>query len=230
VTWPAPLDDHGLLEAAGGGREPRRTGHRLARAIDPAGRSLARRDAALLEFHRRRYGPELLGVADCPGCGEAIEVALAIDLLRPTPEADGPFEIRTGEWRVEFVLPGADAVASAADERALAEMCVVAATRLPGDTPHPPSDLPVQVLSALGERMDALHPAADVRIRLTCEACGEAWTTTLDVAEMIGARATAEALQVMDEVHVLARSYGWSERDVLSLSRPRRRAYVDLVT
>ena len=37
------------------------------------------------------------------------------------------------------------------------------------------------------------------------------------------------ARRLLDEVHALARSYSWSERQILELSEVRRRAYLERV-
>src|SRR5215217_5534258 len=44
--------------------------------------SVGRRDAALLTVRRETFGPALQSFVDCPGCGECLEFALAVDAIR----------------------------------------------------------------------------------------------------------------------------------------------------
>ncbi|HUD55174.1 MAG TPA: hypothetical protein VMR02_08095 [Terracidiphilus sp.] len=39
----------------------------------------------------------------------------------------------------------------------------------------------------------------------------------------------ARARRLLYEVHTLAAAYGWSEREILSLSAPRRALYLEMV-
>ena len=74
--------------------------------------------------------------------------------------------------------------------------------------------------------MTALESAADIELRFDCMACGEAWSDRLDVAGCVWEEIAARARRLLDEVHVLAIYYGWSERQILAMSAARRDAYL----
>ena len=54
------------------------------------------------------------------------------------------------------------------------------------------------------------------------------WLESLDIGSFVWHELTAWAQRAMDDVHVLARAYGWSESEVLALSAWRRQRYVEL--
>ena len=50
-----------------------------------------------------------------------------------------------------------------------------------------------------------------------------------DVPAYLWEELDVRARRLLDEVHALARSYGWAEREILALSEVRRNAYLDRV-
>ncbi len=50
-----------------------------------------------------------------------------------------------------------------------------------------------------------------------------------DVGGFLWEEIDVRARRLLDEVHALARSYCWSERQILELSETRRRAYLERV-
>ena len=62
-----------------------------------------------------------------------------------------------------------------------------------------------------------------------CPACGHAWSATLDIVAYLWDELDDWAQDLLAEVHVPARHYAWSERDILALTPVRRRFYLDLL-
>ena len=94
---------------------------------------------------------------------------------------------------------------------------------------RPASELPAALVAALAERLEAADPAAEIRIDLACPACDHRWWAELDVSDFLWAELSIHARRLLLEVHALARAYGWCESDILGLSPPRRRFYLDEV-
>src|SRR5450755_4032223 len=66
-----------------------------------AGLSIGQRDALLLRLRQHTFGPELTGAAECPGCGEPIELALrAADLFAGEAVAEVAVELDGYELRL----------------------------------------------------------------------------------------------------------------------------------
>jgi hypothetical protein len=197
---------------------------------------LGRHDALLLDLHERAFGATLTGTSECPACGEEVELSLGIDQLR-TSHADklGAHELddaATGH-HVRFRLLCADDLFAAAREpdaqaaeRALLTRCVLDAEA--AGEPVAAADLPQAVTEELGRRMAAADPQGELRLQLGCPECGADWTTALDPAAFVWRELDQLARSTLVEVASLAAAYGWSESEVLALSRERRRAYLEL--
>ncbi|HET7228753.1 MAG TPA: hypothetical protein VFJ16_01990 [Longimicrobium sp.] len=231
-AWEAGRDQHPLdraltLLAAASPGTPRAT---------LAALSVAERDARLLELRAAMLGPQLPAFTPCPACGERLEMTLDSGELgvRDAPPGPGPWDASVGGMEFRFRLPDSRDLAAVAEcasaeegRRLLAERCVLAARR--GGREVAAAELTDDEVSALSEAMGEVAPNAEVVLALSCPACGEAWSALLDVEAFFWAELSVRARRVLREVDALARAYGWSEREILSLPPRRRRSYLELV-
>lgn len=204
--------------------------------------SIGDRDSGLLDVYAQLFGPRFDAAARCVGCGEAVAFSFAMEDVRansgPAAEKRSRSRFRIDAFDVEYRLPSSRdlaelvahpaASATVASARALlVERCVLSARD--GDALIRPEDLPPHLLDALAADMEASDPQADVTLSATCPACGHVWSLCFDVVTFVWTRITARARQLLSEVHVLARVYGWRERDILDMGTARRRQYLEMV-
>jgi len=78
-------------------------------------------------------------------------------------------------------------------------------------------------------RLSLADPHADIRLDLDCSACQARWQAPFDIVPFLWSAVDAWALRLLRDVHRLARAYGWREADILALSPPRRRCYLELL-
>ncbi|WP_375411392.1 hypothetical protein [uncultured Bradyrhizobium sp.] len=185
-----------------------------------AGMPIGARDAAILKLRCATFGGRLSGRANCPHCREEHEFDLAIEelLADSPPPAETEIVLDNG---LRFRLPNSRDLAAIAHHndaeaaiRHLVQRCCV----------DPP---PALVWSpSLLEAADMRIGAADIELRLNCIACGKAWADRLDVAGYVWEEIAERARRLLDDVHGLAAHYGWSERQILSMSEARRDAYL----
>jgi hypothetical protein len=231
-------DDSGLLELweSGNRRHPLdRALLTLAAALPAVPREglgdwpLGRRNQALIEFHGLCFGPRLEGMVACAGCREQLEVALSTrDLVGGLPQPEEDPTQQTIEVNGEaFRLPNSkDLICLTREEdphaaaRLLAERC-----RVGSDGARDWDD---GALETIGERMAAADPLAEIQVHLRCPQCGCEQDEVLDVEAFLWAEINARARRVLSDVHTLARAYGWSEADILSMSEARRALYLEL--
>ncbi|MFI1506083.1 hypothetical protein [Streptomyces sp. NPDC020597] len=203
---------------------------------DVADLPLSTLNRLLLELRRTAFGDLLPCTADCPACGDSLDVTVAATELRPPSQsaaehgAEGPTPVTatltTGGMTVTFrALTGGDvhAVDPAAPlaRRTLLRRCVVDVS------PPPVDDMPDEILEQVAGRLAQLDPGADTVLALTCPQCAHRWEAALDLADHLWAEVCGYAHRLMHEVHTLARAYGWSEADVLAISPQRRRFYLE---
>jgi hypothetical protein len=237
------LSTHELLRAWETGQD----GHPLDRAFvllqtawpeqtweELAALCVGDRDARLLSLREQTLGPRLDGFAECPHCGEGLEFDVMVDDLRTAPGAGSDGEFVVGDLTLTFRLPdsrdlgAAAACHDAADaRRVLVERCVLHASR--DGVPVPANDLSAETVGVLAERMAEQDPQAEVLLALQCPACDRAWQAHFDIASFLWSEVAAWAHRLLDEVHTLARAYGWSEADILGMSVRRRQTYLGML-
>ena len=77
--------------------------------------------------------------------------------------------------------------------------------------------------------MAEADPLADIQLDLTCPSCERRWRAVFDIVSFLWTEIEVWAWRTLSDVHTLARAYGWSERDILTLSPTRRQFYLEMV-
>ncbi|WP_369166741.1 hypothetical protein AB5J49_02105 [Streptomyces sp. R28] len=208
----------------------------LASMAAPSGCSVAdlplsALNSLLLELRRGAFGDALPCAADCPECGECLDVTVAAGELLPSGGGGAVAATATvtsyGRTVTYRALTGRDvrAVDPAAPgaRQTLLRRCVLRVD-------PPAHDLPDEVLEDVARRLADLDPGADAVLTLDCPQCGHGWDAALDLAEHLWTDVSGYAHRLLHEVHALARAYGWTEADVLSISPTRRQFYLEAST
>lgn len=186
-------------------------------------------NSALLRLREALFGPYLDALADCARCGSRTELAPAVgELLSASVDGDVRDELDLPGFR--FRVPDSRDLASVASAPEAGAAALQLLERCCVDRPEgcPNSELH-RLLADVEAGLATLDPAADFALVLECQSCGEAWTASLNVPELLWAEVDARARMVLGEVHSLAGAYGWSEADILALSPRRRAAYMDMI-
>ena len=197
---------------------------------------VGRRDAELLKLREKIFGTRMTGQADCPACGQQMEMNFTVAEVQAASLPELP-EICTeifGDCEISFRLPNSSDLATlvpggdlAVQKRRLVQLCVlnakcnrqlVTADQLGEDT-----------VRALSERMSKLDPQGDVQIALSCPQCSHRWDAPFDIASFVWSEIHAWAVRLLHDVHALALAYGWPESGILAMSPWRRQAYLELI-
>jgi hypothetical protein len=179
-------------------------------------------NVALLRLRREHFGRRLAALVECERCGGRLEIALDAEALlaaldgRRTDAAPAISELQLRAPTIRDLAAVAAECDAEAAARALAERCGAA---------RDPEAMP---LDEVERCLDALDPAADIALAVTCDACGHAWHASLDIGAFLWTEMAARAATVLGDVHRLASAYGWSEREILALGAHRRAAYLEL--
>jgi hypothetical protein len=240
---PDSVDGRALLDLweRGLGRRGIVRGDQLLRA---AGEEVAttytvgERNMKLAALHARLFGPRVDLVSHCPSCGTAAQFSSDCGTLTALPGSAGPGRLHRVEaegYAIDFRLPTTADVDEASQHDAedafatcLLERCIHTCAR--DGQSIALQDVPERVLDAVSRRMEALDPAARLAFGVECPECATRWDAALDVDEVIWTKLQAAAERLLLDVDMLARTYGWTECDVLALSDVRRAAYLQLVT
>jgi len=201
-----------------------------AETDDLRGLPYGRTNAGVLALREAMTGPDLAATASCPGCGTRVEFAVGAAGLRAQAESAEGGAVEAGEYVIEWRPLTPDDLletgGAAEPGRALRRRCLVVAAGT-GD-PVDPAMVPGDLLDRAEAAMAEADPLAEVLVGLTCPECETAFESDLDLGSFVWAEVEAHARRVLQEVDTLARSYGWTEAEVLDLSETRRSAYLRL--
>jgi hypothetical protein len=81
----------------------------------------------------------------------------------------------------------------------------------------------------IGGVMEQLAPQIAMELDLICPECHTSFVADFDFTAFFLAEMKANLYWLEREVHLLARQYHWSEREILSLPRKKRRRYIQLL-
>jgi len=204
----------------------------LAAPETPAARladlPLSRRNAALMALYETSFGAHLSGWVDCPACGERMEfTADAAHFPRRTEIELEPIEVDG----LRFHRPTSRHLArlmDAADPEAAARQLLLACAESPQSLPRD-EDALAAMLVKVERTMEDADPWADITVAVRCPVCGNEEAAALDIASLLWEEVASRAQRLLDDVHVLAQAYGWSEPEVLALGDARRAAYLERV-
>lgn len=202
------------------------------------GLCLGDRDACLLLLQKSLFGGRLRAVSACPACGDRLETDFDAGEVCPLPaqmpSPREPLLLKHRDYRIYFRPPCSDDI-EALDDSAeqdesvglLLQRCIVSAHC--GREALAAAQLPASLRRRLIAAMADHDPLADLQLAVECPSCRHAWSASLDVAGYLWEELDDWAQDLLAEVHVLARNYAWSERDILAMAPARRRFYLDMV-
>jgi hypothetical protein len=206
---------------------------------------IGKRDGLLLLIRGQIMGPSLVGLADCPRCGETMELNLSISdiQIKSEPEISDPnslsinesgYEIKTQGYVIGFRLPDSTdqeaALCFADPAKAKTEIlrrCIRSARF--NDEDIEAEELPALITEMIAENMARADPQADVLLKIGCTSCSHEWDCIFDISSFLWKELDRWSHKRLFEVHTLAQSYGWSEAEILSLSPWRRRHYLEMI-
>lgn len=197
--------------------------------------SIGQRDALLIQLRALVFGAQVQSVADCPSCGERLELSFDLhDLLVAAPgDPSVAFELICDGYTLlarpanvsDLLLLKPNNLQQARSQ--LLQRCVLRAQY--GDQEISPADLPAPIVDRLSADLAAADPQADVQLLLDCPSCGHEWCALFDIVSFFWRELDAWARRTLRDVHTLAWAYGWCESEILGLSAERRALYLELV-
>lgn len=181
-------------------------------------------NAALMRWRQAVFGTRLSVWAACPACGERMEFELDSTQLPPMSPAPAAVEVAGQRFRCPSSrdlaqIAGYTDVNQAANR--LLQACAESDLRLPSD------ELALGHLrEAVEDAIETADPWADLSVLFQCPACEHRGEACFDVARYVWEDIDARARHLLNDVHLLAQAYGWSEPQILALSDTRRAAYL----
>ena len=205
----------------------------IASSVQTSELTVGQCDARLFELRRTIFGERLEAIARCSACQTDVELTITLSALQP-PIRDGsaaPVTVRADGYSVLCRIPSNEdlrvlaAREGAVTLRDLLGRCAIEASS-PTGQPVQPDELPDAVVEAAVTALAESDPGAQTALRVRCP-CGSEWVSELDIRAVLWSDLTDWVGRTLTEVHQLARSYGWSEAEILTMSGWRRRWYLE---
>ncbi len=190
-------------------------------------------DALIVAMRVERLGSGMVAEITCGRCEALADIDFDLvayaEHRRPRRSRAAAPAAEPGWWRLlrsatTFRLPSAADVlgagAEATNDDAARAALVAACIR--GDVSAP-------AVRAAERAMETLAPILRSTVPGACPECGAPVDLDLDARALCLAELGFLAGAVLDEVHLLAAAYHWTERDILDLPSSRRSAYAERV-
>jgi hypothetical protein len=204
------------------------------------------REFLMMRLRELTLGNRINAVLRCgnPDCGQEMDIALNLDELN-SPERHLAQRIFTfavtserDRFEIEFRLPtgahqeaAADSISND-DELAVVKLLAMTITTINGNSDIDVSSvaaLPASVLKAIEARMEELAPLQTIELNAVCVECEQPFVSDFDVTSFFLAELQQYRRVLEREVHCIAWHYHWPEHEILSLTRAKRRRYIDLI-
>jgi hypothetical protein len=203
--------------------------------------SIGERDSRLLQLRQQLFGTRLANMTQCPQCAERIEwegdtreLSLLSQPAQRPENANGVFNLEVDDFNITFRLPNSVDIYRALETGAgpaatanLRSSCILDIQR--GGEICKKDDLSEMAFQKLDHAMEEADPQADIRMELKCPACSHQWEALFDISRYLWTEIDRWVPQVLEEVHILAANYGWSEQDILNMGPLRRHLYLEKV-
>jgi hypothetical protein len=185
-----------------------------------------RRDALLLSSRVAAFGSRLDGVAACAACGCKIDVSFDLpDVSAMVLHDEGLIEVDSRPVRVR--VPNSNDLAAVAHLRdpAAAERLLVA--RCQPDATVDGAVIDGAAAQAIEQELERLCDATWLELKVACPECVATFIVPVDIGPFFWTEIAAYAAGLIEDVHILAAHYGWSESAILALPERRRRRYLE---
>jgi len=187
------------------------------------------REYLMLRLRELTLGDEVKAVLQCPGCTQRMDVSFRISEtpVEERRQTSAVYSVALANRQVLFRLPsGGDQEAVLAMEapsavNELLRRCVLD----DGGQPLEREDRETVIAE-----MERLAPRVELELDAVCPECGHAFVAPFDTTAFFFDEMRASRDQLLREFHALAFYYHWSESDILSLGRDRRRTYLGLLS
>jgi hypothetical protein len=194
----------------------------------------------LLSARKLMVDDDIACTARCPSCGKDMSLSISVTMLQQTtrtaaatttmqPERHRDIEACGYHLRVRPLTPQDQDILlnnPSSDEvvQALARACIIHS-----QPQLPDGYIPESLLEAIGSNLGEIDPLSDITLNLACPECHHAFHATLPVEAFVLGELYQDRYGLEREVHWLAFHYHWSEQEILSLTREKRKRYVELI-
>ncbi len=198
--------------------------------------SIGERDARLLHIREKLFGTTLHNTSNCTACGQKMEWETDTALIKLQAISEEVkmelFDLSYKDYQIRLRLPNSQDILELLPDdnkttqiNSLVRKCIVETT-LPQEQIE---SIPEELMNELVMKMEEKDPQANIVMNLSCAECKNEWGATFDIMQYLWTEINDWAIQLMQDVYLLASKFGWSEKDILNMSRFRRNLYLNMI-
>ncbi len=199
--------------------------------------SIGQRDIRLLALHERIFGEKISCDGDCPDCKQAVDISFTTKEIQTPSTVQGQqeTELKWDDFKITYRLPNSwdlAVIANSIDEESarqlLIERCLVKINRK--GISIAASELSEQAILKTEQAIAKSDPQAEILLDMNCPECDTEWQLLFDIVTFLWTEITVKAKRLLEEIHTLAKTYGWTETNILELSDVRRHIYLEMAS
>lgn len=187
----------------------------------------------MFEIRKQLFGSELRNVTTCPHCSQKIEWQTSVESLC-IQKSDliwekKPLQMTFQGQQVSFRIPNSADILEILEienpdlrQMVLLEKCLSDSSLPTLSTEHWPKSLTEAVI----QKMEESDPQANISMDINCPDCGHRWASCFDIMRFLWSEIDNWAKKLIQDVSIIAVNFGWSEHDILCMSRFRRNLYI----
>lgn len=193
---------------------------------------IGRRNTLLFELRIATFGKLLNGFAVCPACSGQQEFNFNPEELGLTSDSaqSGTFEFEQDGFALMCRFPDStDLYAASICHDVEQARSSIASRCIEWNGKGGETSLPTGAIEAFESRLAEQDPSADLSLNLNCPFCKHDFEMALGIVDFLWHEIQSASRHTVLEVDALARTYGWSEAEILGMSSGRRNLYLELV-
>ncbi len=187
---------------------------------------LGLRDRHLLELRGKTFGDVLNCKTECPRCEEVLEFSLSVSVLSETLSIPTNENLQIGEEEFQLTPLTSRHMAEAAGSVDPEEASDMLREKICG---RHASDIPETFKEELKNHIERRESGSELPLSFTCVNCDHRWSERFNIGNFFWIELEAKAKRLLAEISEIARTFGWSEKDILDLSPHRRQSYLSFV-
>ncbi|TXE07844.1 hypothetical protein ES711_10455 [Gelidibacter salicanalis] len=192
--------------------------------------SIEKRDIALFHVRKKLFGNQFDNISHCPKCNQMVEWDFNFEQVGIPSLYDIPDNIEilidSHDDILMIRLPNSDDLFTN-DASQIIRNCMINLKDLQSQTFH--QNIPDDIINQINDKFDTICQASNITYHLNCVECSHEWQVNFDIVAYLWKEIDHWAKSLLDEIYVLAKTFGWSESDIINMSENRRNHYLNLL-
>lgn len=192
--------------------------------------SIEKRDVALFHVRKTLFGNKFSNIAHCPQCNQTVEWDLYLQQMGIPNLIDIPdnleIPIKIADYNLMVRLPNSNDLFSNNKDKII-ENCILNFKEYNEQLID--QKIPDILVNQISSKYDEICKASNITYHLNCVECEHKWQVIFDIVAYLWKEIDQWAKSFLGQIYMLAKTFGWSETDIINMSDNRRNYYLNLL-